>query len=201
MRSSPKPAISKVCDDLERVGFRLKERDALEAFAREGDWHTIHYAARMRSLEAWEINASHIPNLRRNLPLSTIRNVDSISFATTYRRKFDLIVVDNPQGLFGPASKYCEHFDFLPLAINMLRDPGAIVFNINVRPYDYGLHPEWQERRERFYQGMNTSDLELEALLRHYTSIFGCAGWSVRYSKCYRRSSFLYYAMFLLMKI
>lgn len=42
--------------------------DALEVFAREGDWVTYKYAPYVKSVEAWEINPSYLPKLQTNIP-------------------------------------------------------------------------------------------------------------------------------------
>ena len=58
-----------VVEQLEaNFGFPLSEADALELFAREGDWQTVSYAPHVKTLEAWEINPQFREALKRNLP-------------------------------------------------------------------------------------------------------------------------------------
>ena len=72
-----------ICEELNRRGYDLSRYDALEFFAREGDWQTLSYADRVRSVEAWEIDPAYEEGLRRNLPQAVIRIGNSFELANT----------------------------------------------------------------------------------------------------------------------
>lgn len=189
------PGMKRLCSDLISAGFDLSEMDAVEVFGRKGDWHTVDYAGMVSSLEVWEIDPQHNADLEKNLPGAMIRNVDSITFAAdpVNRERFDFVVIDNPQALFGPGDAYCEHFDVLMPATGMLRPNGVIVFNVNIRPYDYELHPDWQKRRAAFYGQTGTDSLALADMEDFYAEQFKQWGRAVAYSKAHKRNEFLYY--------
>jgi hypothetical protein len=164
----------RVCARLKSVGVDLASLDALEFFAREGDWQTMAYADEVRSLEAWEINPACEPALKRNLPRATIRIGDSYSLATQlpFSKRFGLVVLDNPQCVFGPDGIHCEHFDALDLVPGMLTSAAVLIFNVNLEPYGYDQQPAWRSRREQFYGAECTHRLELPFLNRFYVDFF-----------------------------
>lgn len=192
------PGMKRLCSGLAAAGFDLAEKDALEVFGRKGDWHTIDYAKMVRSIEVWEIDPQHNADLEKNLPGATIKNVDSIIFAAdpANRERFDFVVIDNPQALFGPDDAYCEHFDIIGPAAAVLKPDGVIVFNVNIQPYDYDLHLEWRTRRERFYGRSDTESIELSELIDFYTALFNSHRKEVVLSRYYRRNEFLYYLVY-----
>ena len=172
------PGMKQLCEKLELVGFSLAEAHAVEVFARQGDWHTRDYYQQVASLEAWEIDNSHFSNLRKNLPGVEIKHVDSIQHIRLPQNagSADLVVVDNPQGTFGPDNEYCEHFDVIDPALDLLRAGGVVVFNVNIEPFDYDLYPEWQARREQFYVSNQTEKLSLDVLGEFYRERFEALG-------------------------
>lgn len=192
------PGIKTLCQDLIKSGFDLSCKDALEVFGRKGDWHTVDYADGIRSLEVWEIDSEHNTDLRRNLPNAVVKNVDSIQFSREPQNvgRFDFVVIDNPQALYGPNNEYCEHFDVLESGCAMLRPGGVLVFNVNIRPYDFEKHPEWKRRREEFYGKPDTASLSLEELLEFYGDLFARWRKHVISARHYRRNDFLHYLIF-----
>ena len=79
--------------------YDLSKARALDMFARNGQLTVSKYAAWVASVDAWELNAEHEAALKRaSAPRSTSR-----SAAPTLRRRcssgrYDLIVIDSPQG-------------------------------------------------------------------------------------------------------
>jgi hypothetical protein len=173
-------AMRRVCDDLERRGFDLSRARALEFFAREGDWQATAYVGRVASLEAWEVDAAREARLRANLPHATVRIVDSIVFASRpeNRGRFDFVVLDNPQGCFGPGARYCEHFEALEAACGLLSERAVLVFNVNRTPFDFDRFPAWQARRSRYYGVDDASRLSASFLLAFYRSLLERRGLS-----------------------
>ncbi|PTC01512.1 hypothetical protein C9975_01730 [Thalassospira xiamenensis] len=196
-------AMTKVCALLKSQGIDMGSMSALEFFAREGDWQTIAYAKEVSSLEAWEIEATFLPGLRKNLPGSIIRIVDSFEYGTVTRDRFDFIVLDNPQGVFGPKASFCEHFEALPIAIRLLQKRGFIVFNLNFAPFDLNQQPEWARRREQFYGIDETESLSVTGfLLPHYKRFFESKDLKIVQSFFQlRNDEYLAYAVFQLEKL
>lgn len=192
------PGMKRLCSDLVAAGFDLAEMDAVEVFGRKGDWHTIDYADRVRNLEVWEIDPGFNSDLKQNLPGAQIKNVDSIRYIKQPRNdsRFDFIVIDNPQSRFGPEDAYCEHFDILLPSLKALRPNGVVVFNVNIRPYDYDLHPEWRRRREEFYGRVDTDSMEIVSVIEFYGKVFDRCERKVTYCEHYARNDFLHYLVY-----
>lgn len=175
--------MQKIINMLEEIDFKLDKCHALEFFAREGDWQTIHYSGKVASLEAWEIDPKFEPALRANLPTARIFICDSYKQAhlSRYQNFFDLIVLDNPQNCFGSNLEHCEHFDALPLASKMLKDGDSIIiFNINHKPFNFSDHPRWQRARSEFYSLDDTSEIAVDFLKDFYANFFRKNGFGVR---------------------
>ena len=142
---------------------------ALDFFAREGDWQTQSYADKILSLDAWEINPDYEPALRKNLPMANVTIGDSYALAKLPENqgRFDFIFIDNPGGgIFGDG--HCEHFDALELVPLLLDQDGYVVFNVNMKPFDYGKDPAWKAAREEYYGVDDASDLSWRVMLRKF---------------------------------
>ena len=168
------------------------EVSALEAFAREGDWFTEGIMTVSTELTCIEINSFYIQKLAERFPNANIFNDDAhkvLDSISNCGARFDLISLDNPQGLYCD-EKYCEHFDVLPLAIKNLRSQGVLLFNVNLKPYDdritlkekndnYGNNFEkWIERRAEYYGEDN--DLNVEFIMKFYKKILAQHGRALR---------------------
>lgn len=173
-------AMKRVCDRLEQIGEPLGEYRALEFFAREGDWQTTVYASRVKSLFAWEITPDFEKDLRRNLPRAEISIGDSYQLAHEKRHqgRFEFIVFDNPQNVFGDR---CEHFEVLPLIPRLMATQGVVIFNINRHPFNYEQSPEWQKRRKEYY-GCDASALDAAFFLAFYVRKLTVMSLKVRFS-------------------
>ena len=191
-------AMGRICKRLAAEGLDFSRLNGLDFFAREGDWQTVVYASRLATLEAWEINPEFLPGLKRNLPDATIRIVNSYEYGLTCPDRFDFVVLDNPQATFGSHGEYCDHFDALPVALNLLRPNGFLIFNINWAPFNFDAHPEWGMRRNDFYGIADTSNLPInQFLLPFYRQLFECYGFDT--VDCFsesRNQEYLAYAVF-----
>ena len=173
-------AIRNIVKHLDSRGIELGTMVALDFFAREGSWQTMHYAEKVKKLYAWEINPDFENSLKNNLPSgSQISIGDSFEIAKTTKEKFDLIVLDNPQGCFGKS--YCEHFDALPAALELMSNEGVIIFNIKTQPYNYENNVPWQKRRNEFY-GIESSNLEKDFIFNFYNTYISRLGFEVKFS-------------------
>ncbi len=169
-----------ICSRLEQMGEPLSQYRALEFFARAGDWQASAYAAKVKSISAWEIDPNFEKDLKRNLPDAKIQIGDSYNLAydKQYQNVFEFIVFDNPQNIF---SDYCEHFEALPLISELMAKQGLVIFNVNRHPFNYAENPEWQKRRMEYY-GCDASDLNSAFLLNFYPHKFFTMGFKVRFS-------------------
>lgn len=154
----------------------LKNCEVLDIFAREGDWQSYILNNNSKSIEAWEIEKSFIPNLKKNLPNAYVLCHDSISFINNIKnyKKFDLIIIDNGLNCYG--ENYCEHFDFLHNIPNFLKPEGYIIFNVVTQPFNYKNNKNWQSRRNKFYGLKDCSILSKKFIKNFYTKFFSNLG-------------------------
>jgi len=158
----------------------LNEYHGLEFFARKGNWQTLSYVDRVKSIDAWEIDPLHENDLRKNLPSAIISIGDSFTLAKDHRvrGKYNFIVIDNPQNIY---SSYCEHFEALKLIPSLLnKDGGVVVFNVNLNPFDHEINPEWMERRKQFY-GKCALSLDHDFIIDFYHKHFLSMGLEVKF--------------------
>jgi hypothetical protein len=120
-----------------------------------------------KQLECWELNPDHEYRLWQLTDKVKIGDSYKLAQEAIEKEKaYDLIIVDIPQGLHSSSDGrvHAEHFDFLPLAFELLSDEGFIVFNLNRKPYNrdekgshgYDEYQEynyktWMEKRLEFY--------------------------------------------------
>lgn len=200
-------AMKKILEILERKSIDLSKMQALEVFGREGDWQTVVYADKVKSLDVWEIDPIFEKGLRKNLPKANIKIVDSIQEIKKRQHfsKYEFIVIDNAQNCYGPKNRYCEHFDVIPNIAKLLNKKGIIIFNINKEPFDFEKFPHWQKRRSRFYNTKNTTKLTIDWLLDFYKEIFKKFGYLTRFCfnisrNDYKHNDYLHYLVYLLEK-
>lgn len=199
--------MKKILENLEKRGFNLTAMRALEVFAREGDWQTVVYASKVKSLTAWEVDVRFGEGLRRNLPNAEIKITDSIQEISQREHfgRYDFIVVDNPQNCYGDQRQYCEHFDVIPAVCRLFDQGGILIFNINKQPFNFKSFPDWQKRRTDFYGLADTSLLSIDWLVKFYKKLLADFGWQTVF--CYNVSrgdfehnDYLYYLVFCLKK-
>jgi hypothetical protein len=178
----------------------LENCETLDVFAREGDWQSYKLVSKVKSIEAWEIEEKFIHNLRKNLPEAIVHCRDSIKFinsATNYK-KFDLIIIDNGLNCYGEDLKYCEHFDFIKNLYKFFNEKCFVVFNVVLKPFNYEKFPEWNDRRNSFYDVMNSSALDKNFIENFYKDLFKSVGYKTKnyYSICretHEGVDYLYY--------
>jgi hypothetical protein len=104
---------------------------ALDVFAGDGDRISKLYLNNY-DVTALDINKYSLDNY---FDLKATKIVgDSIKLISDFNNEFDLILIDNPVGLFG---EYCEHFELLDNALKALKDEGEIIFNVAINVNDY----------------------------------------------------------------
>ena len=155
----------KVMAQLKQLNYK-KFNNGLEVFAYRGWYHTIHYKNKVKNLEVWEIAEDCKIHLQKNLPNAKIIIGDSYKLIKETHKKYDLIVIDNHQGLFG--NGYCEHFEIIDDCFNTLNTNAVLIFNI-IPTLDKDLkikHPEQyllhKTRRNKFYTVLDSENISLD---------------------------------------
>jgi spermidine synthase len=166
--------------------IELGELDALEVFGGDGSWQTYVYADKVKSLEVWEWDGDKVKTCKQNLPNAEVVQGDSFELKT---EKKDLIVIDNPQNVYGHHK--CEHFDFLPRLPELLNKGGIVIFNINKDPF--GDNIEWDLRRRLYY---GRTKISTSYALDFYEELFTRQGWQVKFSFEEPRNDYLSYLVF-----
>lgn len=201
LRLSP---IQQVCKEARRRGVRLHEARALEVFGLTGELHTLDYAPYVATLQIWEIDPACAAPLRRNLPHACVKIVDTYEEIERTPKRFDLIVVDNPEHVYGP---YCEHFELFPRLFRVASDNAIIILNVIPRldddvrrdwpylfeEYDIALH---LERRRAFYQTARPDSVSYDEMVAVYRDLARAHGFALEWHFIRRRGSrrdFVYY--------
>jgi len=192
-------AMKLIVKQLESLGYDLTNYRALEFFAREGDWQTQIFYKKVAWLDAWEIDQSYEEKLRKNLPAASVKIGNSfiLSKELEFQNVFDLIVLDNPQNIYG---EYCEHFEALNLIPNLMKSQAILIFNVNRKPFNIDQSPKWKEKRLSFY-GRDSSNLTINFLIEFYSKFFKNLNLTVNFSfDMQRNEDYLSYLIFGLAK-
>lgn len=144
----------------------LKGCSALDAFARNGQLTLACYHHRVGEATAWELGQEHRSALEM-YKLWDLQIGDSYQLARACEDRFDMVVIDTPQGAHkdSTGAVHFEHFDFMRMSLQwLLKDRGIIVVYVNKQPYDkneVGSHgydeydeydfAKWIEARKEFY--------------------------------------------------
>ena len=183
---------------------------ALELFARDGSLVTPVYAPFVTMIYGIDICEDYLNTFKANFPGKAVAALgDSIEFLRTIRdpenplheQTFDLIVVDNPQGIYG--HDYTEHFNVVPLLRLLLRPQSHILLCVNLCPYApnnqkgsldcYGMDEIgfrlWQDRRRNFYGVQDAHDLPIDWMIKFYSQYFSGLGHPVKQSGVHIRKS------------
>jgi hypothetical protein len=178
-------AIKIICKTLtEAYNVLLNDKIALDFFAREGDWQTQYYAQKVKKVHAWEIEDRFKNKLKENLPPNAeIAMGDSFVLAKDKNNFFDIVVLDNPQGCYGPDNIYCEHFEALDTSLGLLKKAGGIlIFNVKTEPFNYHDKKQWQTRRNNFYLLDDCSSLSKEFILEFYKEYLSDRGYQTNFA-------------------
>ncbi len=174
---------------LEERGIDFKKMHALEMFGRDGTWHTSIFAAKVESIEIWEVDKKWKKDLKKNFPKAIIKILDSIK--TIHKNeifsKFDLLLIDNPMNIFGDNTEndnelYCEHFNLITKIEKLAKNKILVIFNVNRCPFNYEEYPIWKKYRENFYGNVDTSNMDLDFLHKFYRNLFKKLGFTTIFS-------------------
>lgn len=171
----------------DKVDFPLDS--GADYFARTGEWVTVHFAHLAKNWVCCEINDAHRYELAANMPGARLIFADSFT-QLDGTSKFDLVLADCPQGVFGSDGAYCEHFEFLPQVMGQMAEQTVLFFNVNVQPYEnpehasnrpdnYGMtnFDAWIARRNAFYKTSSNERLDEDFIQEFYTDFFAGHGY------------------------
>lgn len=182
-------ATNELISKLEIRDVKFQSLNALEMFGRGGNWQTAIFEKKVKTLEVWEIDPKWKNELKKNLPKATIKMLDSINTVKNEKSltKFDLILIDNPMNTYGPqlndsnVGKYCEHFDVIYHIGHIIDKEAIVIFNVNRKPFDYNKFPMWKKRRDKFYGNTDTSNMQINYLLKFYKNFFQKLGFDTMF--------------------
>jgi len=191
-------------DQLFRV-YDLAKARVLDAFSRNGQLTVasyIQYLEDPRSqLFCWELCSDHQKDL--------FTYTDNVEIGCSYvrikreiiaRSKYDVLVIDTPQGLHKSFDSivHSEHWDFLGESIPLLADTGIIVLYVNKRPYNreevgsYGYDEydeydfkQWMVRRSQFYNFVSNREEDYVRRYREFMMEHGLIVKSMVIAPCF----------------
>lgn len=166
--------------------YDIRNADGLDMFARDGALTVSNYAYKVENLDVWELMEAHRPALANFRPRDLIIGCSYKALAVC-ERKYDLVVVDSPQGLHHDHlhTARVEHFDVMRQIGTILKKDALIVLYVNKRPYNkdevgdhgYDQYQEydfkrWMIARKEFYD-YDPQNLTEEAAMRAYRNVLG----------------------------
>ncbi len=177
--------IYRVLAQLKKKGV-LQDIIALEAFAYTGSLQAVAYHRYTKYHEAWEIKQECETQLKKNLPRAVVKITDSFQEIKRVEKKFNFVLADTHQGLFGDG--HCEHFDFLPMLFRALCDEATIILNVIpkagsewIKRYGSSFSEEHLQRRRAFYGVQNAENIEPENMMRTYHQICNANGYTINW--------------------
>jgi len=158
---------------------------SLELFGAKGELHTKDYAHKVASLEVWEINPRNEAALRRNLSMADVKITNSYDEIKKTQKKYDLIVIDNPDGMHG---EHCEHFDLFPDVFQIAKDQAILLIDVipGFSKAESGNRPplfnEAQlARRKAFYESNHPENVSFDEMTKAYSNFAQANGFHVEW--------------------
>jgi hypothetical protein len=173
--------------------YDLSEARALDMFARNGQLTVSKYADKVRDVAAWELGPEHESALLALGPNVAVKIGCSYLTASWKDARYDLIVIDSPQGAHKDymGTVHFEHFDAIQLVKRLAKDRCIVVLYVNRAPYDknvdgdfgYDQYEEydfkdWMKARHAFYSH-SPYKLTDAAAIHAYAREFAFMGFDV----------------------
>ncbi len=176
---------------LRRRGVQLEDLTALEVFGGTGRLHTKDYARQVRRLEIWEIDPTNVDKLRQAFPGAETKCTDSYEEMGRTAKKYELIVVDNPEGAHG---QHYEHYDMFPAILSLAADSAVVI--IDVRPgHGSDSQDPWDTfdevhlaRRRGFYRTDHPERIAFDEMMRVYEDLIRVSGFELEWSFFHQRT-------------
>jgi hypothetical protein len=197
--------MNKVIFEFNKRGVKLRNLCALEVYGALGDRHTIDYAKKVKSLDVWENDSNCYSALRKNLPSAIIKITDSYNEIKRTKRKYDLVVIDNP---LVTHSRHCEHFDLFPDIFRILNNEVILIINFSAVLLDDAkkdcpsiLDDLQIEKRKEFYNTDDPFNISFDRIVNTYQSLFNNNGFNVDWFFKQTRTPYISYIVFKLSKV
>lgn len=144
--------------------YSFTDAIALDAFARNGQLTVPNYFFAVKELHLWELGEEHAQALEVFSPKSlqigcSYKHLNNLNTET----KFDLVVIDTPQGIHSDYEgvSRVEHFDFLSMCAKHFKDDCVVVLYVNKHPYnkdEVGEHGYDQYKEYDYAKWMGARD-------------------------------------------
>jgi len=194
-----------VFKELQKRKVIVKNLDTLEIFGYTGERHTKAYAPYISTLKVWEIDQKYENVLKKNFLMAEVKITDSYKEIRKTSRKFNLIVIDNPELRHG---NHFEHFDLFPDVFRVAMDSTILIINVIPRTGWYkskNFPPHWFDethlaRRKSFYQTNHPEDVSFEEILNAYKNFIITNGFNLEWH-FFKKRSYPYQVYYLVLKI
>jgi hypothetical protein len=188
--------IQMILRELRKRSINPGDLDALEVFGYTGEYHTKFYAPYVRSLDVWEIDKNCEVQLRLNLPTANIKITNSFEEIKTSKKKYNLIVVDNPNSMY---EGHCEHFDLFPDIFSITENQAILIIDVipevtskDIRNFPGLFSEKHLMVRKEFYKTANPAHLSCEEIVHTYKSLCEASGYNLDWCFFQKRTSVYY---------
>jgi hypothetical protein len=174
-----------VLRELVRRGIRVESLVALEVFGGSGTHHTKDYSSRVPRLEVWEIDPRKEAALKRNLRGAKVKITDSYSEVKQTTGRYNLIVVDDPSGVYDGR---VEHYDIFPNLFRICADSTILIINVfsdfessDLRSVSSAERDLILSKRKDFYKTSIPEFVAFERMIETYKDIVESNGFHLEW--------------------
>lgn len=188
--------MQKVLRQLRKREVNLRDLDALEIYGGSGCSHTLDYASKVRTLEAWEINPKLAEKLKQNIPETEVKITDSYKEIKATSHGYNLIVVDNPSIVF---DDHCEHFELFPDIFRIAKNSCILIVNVvpkfdkeALRMYPSFFSEKQLVCRKLFYKTQSPQEVSFDEMVQTYKSLVITNGFNLEWH-FFQKRNYVYY--------
>jgi hypothetical protein len=177
-------SIEVVLNKITAKEVKLEGIFALQTFGGTGNGMERFYKDKVNELDVWEIEKSFEKKLKGNLPNANIKITDSFKEIQKTEKKYNMILIDNPMGVFG---EHCEHFDMYMECFKVMRDECIVVLDIipnlkNIsKKFTYIKNSNNILSRKLFYRFHDPLNIPIEAMVQTYREIANKNGFEIKW--------------------
>lgn len=198
-------SIEIVFNNLKRKGIELESINALQTFGGSGNGMERFYKDKVKQLDVWEIEESFKEELKKNLPKANIKITDSFKEIRKSSKKYNMILMDNPMGIF---NGHCEHFDMFIESFQSMQDQCIVILDVipnlkNIdKRFNYICNSDHLLARKLFYRVSEPLNISIKEMLQTYREISNAHGYEIEWYFTEERSGdFIQYLVLKLNKI
>ncbi|MBL4654549.1 MAG: hypothetical protein JKY33_01835, partial [Bacteroidia bacterium] len=163
----------------------------LDLFAKYGLYQSSDFEKICDYFEMWEINPEFAKYAKKFFPKAEVNvgdSVDAVLNGKLLRKDYNLVLLDNPYGLYGNNNEYCEHFELFPHLLNYLDNNSVIAINVifdiaifekKRKRFNESFDPQWEKRRNEFYNTNVPNKVSASFFVNFYQNKFPEWGWNV----------------------